>query len=129
MRVFYSHPVRLYGSDAERREIAQIEKRFVGSEVVDPSAHRSSAGAERETEFYLRLVDGCDCLVFSRSFGYITEGVRKEVDYALSKKKQVYELKEGRFIAVAGPVANLPLAKRLVLRARSALGLARGESG
>ena len=123
MRVFYSHPIKLYGSDAERSEIAQIEKRFVGYEVVDPSALQSGAEPGRETEYYLRLVDGCDSLVFSRSFGYVTEGVRKEVDYALSKGKPVYELREGTFSSVSGPVANLPMRERLILRARSVLGI------
>jgi len=123
MRVFYSHPIKLYGSGAEKREISLIEKRFVGCEIVDPSAHQSSAEPGRETEYYLGLVDGCDCLVFSRSFGYVTEGVKKEVDYALSKGKPVYELREGRFTTVAGPVSNLPMRERLILRARSALGM------
>ena len=124
MRVFYSHPMKLYGSPSERREIMQIEQRFVGCEVVDPSAHQSSAEPGRETEYYLRLVDSCDCLVFSRHFGYVTEGVKPEVDHALSKGMPVYELRDGRFIAVNGPVANLPMRERLILRAKGALGIA-----
>jgi hypothetical protein len=128
MRVFYSHPMKLYGSAAERREISLIEKHFAGCEVVDPSAHQSSAVAGRETEYYLRLVDSCDCLVFSRFFGYVTEGVKPEVDHALSNGKPVYELRDGRFIPVAGPVVNLPMRERLILRAKGALGLGRSGS-
>lgn len=120
MRVFYSHPMKLYGSAAERREISLIQQRFAGSEVVDPSAEPG-----RETEYYLNLVDSCDCLVFSRHFGYITEGVRPEIDRALSKGKPVYELRDGSFILVTGPVANLPMGERLILRAKGALGLGR----
>jgi len=123
MRVFYSHPMKLYGSAAERREIRLIEQRFVGCEVVDPSAHQARAEQGRETEYYLRLVDSCDCLVFSRHYGYVTEGVKPEVDHALSKGMPVYELRDGRFITVTGPVANLPMRERLILRAKGALGI------
>ena len=125
MRVFYSHPMKLYGTATERRELSLIERRFTGSEIVDPSAHQSSAEPGRETEYYLRLVDSCDCLVFSRHFGYVTEGVKPEVDHALSKGMPVYELRDGRFITVTGPVANLSMRERLVLRAKGALGLGR----
>jgi hypothetical protein len=127
MRVFYSHPIKLYGTDSERRAIALIGKRFPGYEVVDPSADRSARGEERETEYYLGLVDSCDCLVFSRLFGYVTEGVRPEVEHAISKGMPVYELRDGRFIPVTGRVANLPIMERLILRAKEALGRGRGS--
>ncbi|MDA4115988.1 MAG: hypothetical protein OK442_05485 [Thaumarchaeota archaeon] len=125
MRVFYSHPMKLYGTAAERRALSLIGERFAGSEIVDPSANQSTAEPGRETEYYLRLVDSCDCLVFSRYFGYVTEGVKPEVDHALSKGIPVYELRDGRFVTVTGPVANLPMMERLILRAKGALGLGR----
>jgi hypothetical protein len=123
MRVFYSHPMKIYGSAAERRELSLIRDHFVGAEIVDPSEHPARAEPGGETEYYLRLVDSCDCLVFSRHFGYVTEGVKPEVDHALSKGKQVFELRDGRFIEVKGPVVNLPIAERLLLRAKGALGM------
>ena len=123
MRVFYSHPMKIYGSATERREISLIRNHFVGCEIVDPSEHPASAEPGGETEYYLRLVDTCDCLVFSRLFGYVTEGVKPEVEHALSKGMQVFELREGRFITVKGPVANLPIGERLLLRAKGALGM------
>jgi len=118
MRVFYSHPLKLYGSAAERRDIALVQKRFVGFEIVNPSADRP-----RGTEDYLKIVDSCDCLVFSRHYGNVTEGVKPEVDHALSKGKPVYELRDGTFIRVTGPVFNLPMRERIVLRAKGALGI------
>lgn len=125
MRVFYSHPMKLYGTGAERREIALIEKRFVGWEIVDPSALQSNAEPGRETDYYLGLVESCDSLVFSRLFGSVTEGVKPEIELALSKGKSVYELRDGRFIPFKGPVANLPIVERLILRAKGALGMGR----
>lgn len=127
MRVFYSHPMKLYGTDAERREMALIERRFAGCEIVDPSAQQPDEPG-REMEFYLGLVDTCDCLVFSRLFGFISEGVKPEVEHALSKGKPVYEIRNGRLITVTGPVANLPILERLILRAKGALWMGRRES-
>jgi hypothetical protein len=110
--------MKLYGSSTEKREMALIEKRFGGYDIVDPSAIET-----RETEYYLELVDSCDCLVFSRHYGNITEGVKPEVDRALSKGKPVYELRDGKFILVTGPVVNLPMRERIILRAKGALGM------
>jgi hypothetical protein len=140
VRVFFSHPMKLYGTEAERRQLALIKEHFAGCEVVDPSRERPGKGrgrgvageeaeegqkeGEGEIKFYLRLVDSCDCLVFSRLFGNITEGVIPEVEHALSDGKQVYELRDGRFIPFTGPIANLPLTERLILRAKGALGMA-----
>ena len=137
MRVFFSHPMKLYGTEAERRQLALIKEHFAGCEVVDPSKEgpdkRRGRGVgegeeegmgEGELRFYLQLVDSCDCLVFSRLFGNITEGVRPEVEHALSDGKQVYELRDRRFLPFTGPIAYLPLTERLILRAKGALGMA-----
>ncbi len=123
MRVFYSHPMKIYGSAAERREKALIQERFAGCEIVDPSAHQSRVQPGQEREYYLDLLDTCDCLVFSRHFGYITEGVKPEVEHALSKGMPVYEIRDWRFLPVSGPVTHLPMRVRLVLRAKAALGM------
>lgn len=128
MKVFYSHPIKLYGTAAERREISLIERRFSGCEIVDPSALQSNPEPGKETEYYLGVLDGCDCMVFSRSHGYVTEGVRKEVEHALGANLPVYELREGSFVEVHGQVANLPMIERIVLRARDAFGIARREA-
>jgi hypothetical protein len=127
MRVFFSHPMKLYGTEVERRQLALIKQHFVGCEVLDPSQDRPAAGLgeKEELDYYLRLVDSCDSLVFSRLFGNITEGVRPEVEHALAQGKEVYELRESRFIRVTGPVSDLPFAERIILRAKGALGMAR----
>ncbi len=122
VRVFYSHPMKLYGSNAEKREIALIQKTFERCELVNPSQHPPGPDAGSEVEHYLSLVDTCDTLVFSRHFGYITEGVKPEVDHALAKRMKVFEIREGKLIEVTGPIANLPIGKRLILRAKGAFG-------
>jgi hypothetical protein len=123
MRVFYSHPMKTYGSAAERRDVSLISARFPGCEVVDPSALKDVPEPGREDEFYTGLVDSCECLVFTRHYGNVTEGVKPEVDHALSAGKQVFELRDGMFIPVSGPVVNLPMKERLILRAKGVLGI------
>lgn len=118
MRVFYSHAMKLYGTPEEEEESSWIRVRFPGWELVDPGAE-----PERDPAYYLSQVDSCDSLVFSRYFGNITEGVRAEIQRALSNGKPVYELRGGRFLSFSGPVADLPLRERLLLRAKGALGL------
>ncbi|HUI01591.1 MAG TPA: hypothetical protein VLX56_08180 [Nitrososphaerales archaeon] len=125
MRVFYAHPMKIYGTAAERREVAVIERGFAGYEIVDPSTRPPDLGPGRETEFYLALVDSCDCLVFSRHYGNVTEGVKPEVERALASGKPVYELSDGKLMPTKGPVVDLPLGTRILLRARGALGLGR----
>jgi hypothetical protein len=122
VRIFYSHPMKRYGTATERREIAQIQARFGGSEVVDPSSHKDTGDTQRDLGYYLSLVDSCDCLVFTRLYGNVTEGVKPEVEHALSAGKPVYELRTGTFIPIDAPVKDLPLWQRLFLRARDAIG-------
>jgi len=45
--------------------------------------------------FCHRLIDECDILVFSRLLGVVTSGVGDEVNYALTKNKKVFEIKDG----------------------------------
>ena len=49
--------------------------------------------------------------------------MKPEVDHALLKGKPVYELRDGKFIPVTGPVINLPMRERIILRAKRALGM------
>jgi hypothetical protein len=53
--------------------------------------------------------------------------VKPEVEHALSTGKEVYELRDGMFIQTRGPLTNLPITERLILRAKGALGIGRVE--
>ena len=125
VRVFYSHPKKLYGTAAEKREVSLIEARFPGCDLVNPRESRPAPEPGGETEYYLRMIDSCDCLVFSRHYGYVTEGVRPEVDHALARGIPVFEVSDGRVAEVRGQVSNLPITARLILRVKGAFGIGR----
>jgi hypothetical protein len=97
MRIFYSHAKKLYGTPVESREISLIKGHFPpDSVVVDPGSDEKDLGAEeKEMQYFLRVLDQCDCVVFSRHKGVVTSGVLQEVNYALTRGKPVYEIRGG----------------------------------
>ena len=105
MRIFYSHAKQIYGTPAEKRQLMMIKDHFpADSVVVDPGVvEDASVEPEKEIQYFLRLVDQCDAVVFSRHRGVVTSGVSQEVNYAMSKGKPVFELRSGgRIVQVKG---------------------------
>ncbi len=92
-RLYYAHPICIYGRVAERRELAIIRRKFRDREIVNPADYRYEPEKLRDTiGFCLRLVAGSDVVVFSRLLGKVTAGVGKEVNHALRLGKPVYEI-------------------------------------
>jgi len=105
MKVYYSHSMKLYGTRAEKEEIGIIEENFPGAEIINPpSFERSPRKRIEGMGFCHRLIDECDIVVFSRLFGVVTSGVGDEVNYALEKKKRVYEAKNGSLTPCCNPL-------------------------
>jgi len=99
MRIYYSHSMKLYGTKAEKEEVAIIKKNFPHVAIINPPSFDGSERKRREgMTFCHRLIDDCDVLVFSRLFGVTTSGVGSEVNYALKKGKKVFEIKDGNLI-------------------------------
>ncbi len=97
MRVYHAHAICTYGSQQEQIEIMSIKANFLECTIVDPGSYENSVEKRNDgMEFCKRLVNTCDCLVFSRLFNKITAGVGKEINHALSQNKLVYELKDGK---------------------------------
>ena len=46
-------------------------------------------------DYYLKLVEGCDAIIFSRVDGMIRAGVGKEVNSAIERGKPAFELAAG----------------------------------
>lgn len=108
MRVYYSHAMPLYGTQKEKLEKILITNYFPGCDIVDPGTYQSNVEkARRGMDYCLELVDQCESVVFSRYENFITAGVGKEVNHALSKAKLVYELKKGVLSQVGEPVEYL----------------------
>ena len=98
-RVYYAHPICLYGSEKEKKQLTMISLKFKDIEIINPANYPSSS-----MDFYLSLVDKSDIVVFSCLLGKITSGVGKEVNYALNKGKEVYLLNEVNCLPIRSPV-------------------------
>jgi hypothetical protein len=96
--IYYAHPMKLYGTPWEQKELAQIRKRFPRRRIVNPASYEEHPEKLRDTVgFCLKLVEGCEIIVFRRFFGKVTAGVGKEVNHAVKLGKPVYEIANGRF--------------------------------
>ena len=99
LRVYYAHAICLYGTEREKKELVLIREKFKDTEIISPANYQN-----RPMDFYLRLVDKCHIVVFSRLLGKVTAGVGKEVNHALKKGKDVYMLNEVSLIPIKSPV-------------------------
>lgn len=101
-KLYYAHPMKLYGTQCERTELAQIRKRFPRRSIVNPASYEGHPEKLQDTVgFCLKLVEKCEVIVFRRFFGKVTAGVGKEVNYALRLGKPVYEIRDGKFKPVS----------------------------
>ena len=97
----------IYGMPEETYQRKHIELRFSGEEIVDPAKFDNHPEKRKDTmAFCFKLVDRCDKLVFTKWRGVITSGVGKEVNYALEKGIQVFELINETFSRVTEPVEH-----------------------
>lgn len=100
MKVYYAHPVSLYNTPQEKRDIALLES--LGFEVENPNTEKHQVGYDiakakssngSGMEHFFKVVLACDAIAF-RAFpdGKIGSGVMMEVDWALEGKLPVIEL-------------------------------------
>jgi len=116
MKIYYSHPMPLYGTKQESNERKQIIKKFPKGEIIDPGSFKDNPEKQREgMEYCLKLVSKCQAVVFSKFKGKITAGVGKEVNYAIEKKIDVLELNEDRFNRINKPVEYLSIMETIKL--------------
>lgn len=115
MALYYAHAMPIYGKLEEQEQIACIGRGF-NEEIVNPAAYNGHPEKRRDTlAFCFKLIDGCQILVFTRWRGLITSGVGAEVNYALNRGKDVFELIDGKFLPVTEPVKHLSLEETLEL--------------
>jgi len=111
-RVYYAHAMKLYGTEREKKEIAIIEKSLSNVEIINPPTYEGNPRKSIEgMDFCYRLIDGCSIVVFSRLLGVVTSGVGGEVNYALRKKKKVYEIKNGVLVPHDSPLKYISRAQ------------------
>ncbi len=104
-KIYYAHAMCLYGEPEEHQELTSIRRKFRGSRIVNPADYDGHPDKRRDgVKFCLRLVEGCNTVVFSRLLDKVTAGVGKEVNHALKVGKPVFELVSGRFVRQTRPV-------------------------
>ena len=115
MNIYYAHPMSMYGTREEKLKKAQIKRAFPGSHIVDPSLF-----PDHEMAYYLRRVERCNMVVFSRLEGKIGAGIGKEINHALKSGMPVFELLNGGNVTVVTePVKHLTVAETIKLLKKS----------
>ena len=96
MRCYLAHPVTDYGgSDRQLAAVTAINR--IGWEVENPdhSMHQE-AYRQHGMQHFLDVVEDCDALAFLRfPDGYVGAGVAKEIECALRRGLDVFDVSEG----------------------------------
>ena len=75
---------------------------------MNPAEHAEDPqDPEAVMDKYFALLKGCDVVVFTRLYGKVTTGVAKEVNLAIDRGMEVYELRGRRFVRRKRPVSFL----------------------
>jgi hypothetical protein len=97
----------LYGTAPEKAEMLAIATHLSDCEIVNPGTLQKGTDMDRGMEYWFRVIDGCDALVFSRLLNRITAGVGVEVNHAITRPIPVHELCKDKMVSVAKPVQFL----------------------
>jgi len=92
--IYYSHSMRSYNTDQERLELTQIASFFPKRKIINPN------GAITDMKQAYRLINQAELVVATEYQGHIGKGVYDEICYALSQKKLVHVLRNGRLFRV-----------------------------
>ena len=92
--LYYAHSLRIYNTEQEQLELKQIAELFPSREIINPN------GMVDEIKEAYQLIDKSDGVVASEYQGHIGKGVHDEICHALSKKKVVVMLHDGRLFRV-----------------------------
>jgi hypothetical protein len=86
--VYYAHPMALYGSPVERKDLSTL--RALGFKVINPALKEY---ATLDMDGFVKLACSCDLVAF-RAFedGKIGSGVAKEIEGARTKGIPVMEM-------------------------------------
>ena len=92
--IYYAHSLRIYNTEQEQLELKQIAELFPSREIINPN------GMVDEIKEAYQLIDKSDGVVASEYKHHVGKGVYDEICHALSKKKFVVVLRDGRLFRV-----------------------------
>jgi len=92
--IYYAHSLRIYNTSKEQLELKQISSLFPSWNIINPN------GVINDIKSAFSLIDKSDCVVASELKQHLGKGVHDEICYALSQKKLVHVLRNGRLFRV-----------------------------
>ena len=74
LSIYYSHPIKTYGTDRESRAISLLKQRFPNHAIINPKDYRFQG-----MQGYLKLEAQCNIFAYHNALnGHITKGVALE---------------------------------------------------
>lgn len=94
MRVYYAHPIDIYNTMQEVRDVELLTNVFCSDIIINPNSRENEVAYQTiGMSHFLEIVDECDLLVFrGYPMGRIPAGVWKEISRAREKNIPVLEL-------------------------------------
>ncbi len=95
MKVYYAHPLNLYNTKQEERDLATLAAIFGAENIINPNndAIHALYKVNYDMTIFYNLVKSCDVIAFRGTpFGKITAGVAAEVKVAQEYGTFVIEL-------------------------------------
>lgn len=93
MKIYYAHPINIYNSEQEKRDIETLVK--LGFEVINPNGENldKEYNKNKDFEVFFKAIDDCQALAFRSTYrGDITSGVAREVERAKINEIPIIEL-------------------------------------
>lgn len=107
MRIYYAHPMVMYGSIKELEDLKFIQKKYPEAEIINPSSIKPNDPND-SMGVYLRTVKTCDLLICRKiPNAPFTGGIGKEINHALENGIKVLEIKNKNFITIKKEVEFL----------------------
>lgn len=93
--VYYAHPLNIYNTAQEKRDIAMLES--LGFEVVNPNCAECAEGYKAKgMEFFKQFAQACDAVAFrALASGENPAGIVSEVGWFRGINKPVLEMPTG----------------------------------
>ena len=93
--IYYAHPITIYNTPQEERDIDTITKIFPSQTIYNPSKDTKSNEGYKQNgmEYFLKIVDKCNILIFRGiPNNYIPAGVMSEINRAKQNNVLILEL-------------------------------------
>jgi hypothetical protein len=88
LSIYYSHPIKTYGTDRESRAILLLKQRFPNHAIINPRAYRFE-----DMRGYLKLEAQCNVFAYHKALnGRFTKGVALERLLAFIMSMPIYKI-------------------------------------